>query len=87
MTQPRDFEDPKSQWKDCKVMKSIYGLEQASQGWNLYEALKKFGFLRNDEEPCVYKKLSRCGITFLLFYIDDILLVGNNIHMLELVKE
>ena len=35
MTQPEGFEDPKNAGRVCKLMKSIYGLKQASRSWNL----------------------------------------------------
>ena len=66
-----------------------FGLKQALRSWNLRfdEAIKKFGFLRNEEESCVYKKLSGSSITFLVLYMDDILSKGNDKTMLESVKE
>ena len=35
MTQPEGFVQPKNSGKVCKLQRSIYGLKQASQGWNL----------------------------------------------------
>ena len=35
---------------------------------------------------CVYKKISGSAITFLVHYIDDILLIGNDVGMLSSVK-
>ena len=37
-------------------------------------------------EPCVYKKTSGSAIVFLVLYVDDILLIGNDIPMLQSVK-
>ncbi|KAL0345452.1 UNVERIFIED_CONTAM: Retrovirus-related Pol polyprotein from transposon TNT 1-94 [Sesamum radiatum] len=88
MTQPEGFVDPRSPKKVCKLQRSIYGLKQASRSWNLRfdEAIKEFGFLKNPEEACVYKKLSGSNIVFLVLYVDDILIIGNNIPMLKSVK-
>ncbi|KAL0284347.1 UNVERIFIED_CONTAM: Retrovirus-related Pol polyprotein from transposon TNT 1-94 [Sesamum angustifolium] len=36
----------------------------------------------NDFDPCVYKKVSGSSIVFLVLYVDDILLIGNDIKML-----
>ncbi|GJX50330.1 retrotransposon protein, putative, ty1-copia subclass [Tanacetum coccineum] len=47
---------------------------------------KKFGFTQNPDEPCVYLKASRSNVTFLILYVDDILIMGNNIPMLQCVK-
>ena len=89
MTQPEGFEDPENPRKVCKLEKSIYGLKQASRSWNLRfdEAIKRFDFVKSEEEPCVYKKFSGSSIVFLVLYVDDILLMGNDIPMLESVKE
>jgi Reverse transcriptase (RNA-dependent DNA polymerase) len=35
MIQPTGFEDPKNAGKICKLLRSIYGLKQTSQSWNL----------------------------------------------------
>src|SRR4051812_32323887 len=58
MMQPEGFVDPNNAGKVCKLMKSIYGLKQASRSWNIRfdEVVKEFGFIKNEQEPCVYKK-------------------------------
>jgi hypothetical protein len=49
--------------------------------------IKGFGFIKNVEEPCVYKKVSGRAVIFLVLYVDDILLIGNDIPMmLEVIK-
>jgi hypothetical protein len=88
MTQPEGFVDPKNAGKICKLHRSIYGLKQASRSWNIRfdEVVKGFGFIKNEEEPCIYKKASGSALVFLVLYVDDILLIGNDIPMLEAVK-
>jgi len=88
MMQPEGFVDPTNAGKICKLQKSIYGLKQASRSWNIRfdEVVKGFGFIKNEEEACVYKKESGSYVAFLILYVDDILLIGNNIPMLESVK-
>ncbi|KAJ9566931.1 hypothetical protein OSB04_002897 [Centaurea solstitialis] len=80
MEQPEGFEDPKNPNKVCKLLKSIYGLKQASRSWNLHfdERIKEFGFAKSEFEPCVYTKFSGSIVTFLVLYVDDILLIGND---------
>ena len=88
MTQPEGFVDPKYPKRVCMLQRYIYGLKQASRSWNLRfdEAVKKFGFMKNEDESCVYKKVSGSAIFFLVLYVDDILLIGNYIPTLQSVK-
>jgi Reverse transcriptase (RNA-dependent DNA polymerase) len=88
MIQPTGFEDPKNTGKICKLLKSIYGLKQVSRSWNLrfLEEVKKFDFIKCEEESCVYRKTSGSVIAFLILYVDDILLMGNDIPLLQSAK-
>ncbi|KAJ9559858.1 hypothetical protein OSB04_005018 [Centaurea solstitialis] len=88
MEQPEGFEDPKNPNKVCKLLKSIYGLKQASRSWNLHfdERIKEFGFTKSEFEPCVYTKFNGRIVTFLVLYVDDILLIGNDVPTLQSVK-
>jgi len=88
MIQPEGFVDTNNVGKICKLKKSIYGLKQAFQSWNICfdEVVKGFSFHQNEEEPCVYKKESGSIVVFLIIYVDDILLIGNDIPMLQSVK-
>src|SRR3954465_1587595 len=89
MIQPEGFVDPQNASKVCKLQKSIYGLKQASRSWNIRfkEVVKSFGFIENEKEPCVFKKFRGRSTMFLILYVDDILLIGNDIPMLEAVKD
>lgn len=42
--------------------------------------------MKNDNESCIYKKVRGISITFLGLYVDDIVLIGNDVGMLTLVK-
>ena len=88
MTQPEGFVHSENSGKVCKLQRSIYGLKQVSRSWNLYfdEAVKEFGFIKNEDEPCVYKKVSGSAIVFLVLYVDDILLIENDIPTLKNIK-
>ncbi|GKF00179.1 retrotransposon protein, putative, ty1-copia subclass [Tanacetum coccineum] len=78
MVQPEGFVDPKHPIKVCKLQRSIYGLKQASKSWNTRfdEEIKKFGFDQNLDEPCVYQKASGSNVTFLILYVDDIIIMA-----------
>nr|GEW68366.1 hypothetical protein [Tanacetum cinerariifolium] len=89
MVQPEGFIDHKHPRKVCKLQRSIYGLKKASRSWNkrFDEEIKRFGFTQNLDEPCVYQKASRSNVTFLILYVDDIIVMGNHIPSLQSVKE
>ena len=38
-------------------------------------------------EFCIYKKVSGSFLEFLILYVDDILLIGNNVEFLESIKD
>ncbi|GKB03339.1 retrovirus-related pol polyprotein from transposon TNT 1-94 [Tanacetum coccineum] len=89
MAQPKGFENAKYPKRVCKLQKAIYGLKQASRSWNLYfhEKVTQFGFSRSEDESCIYVKVSGSVVVFLVLYVDDKLLIGNDIPMLESVKD
>ncbi|GJY83826.1 retrotransposon protein, putative, ty1-copia subclass [Tanacetum coccineum] len=89
MEQPEGYVDPNYPNGVCKLQRAIYGLKQASRQWNKQfdEEIKKFGFIQNRDEPCVYRKASGSDIVFLILYVDDILIMGNNIPRLKEVKD
>ncbi|GJY02713.1 retrotransposon protein, putative, ty1-copia subclass [Tanacetum coccineum] len=88
MKQPESFVNLKYPNRVCKLKRSIYGLEQVSRQWNkrFDDEIKKFGFSQNRDEPGVYLKASGSYVIFLILYVDDILIMGNNILMLQDVK-
>ncbi|GKB53113.1 putative RNA-directed DNA polymerase [Tanacetum coccineum] len=89
MAQPEGFENEKYPKRVCKLQKAIYGLKQASRSWNLcfHEKVTQFGFSRSEDESCVYVKVSGSVVVFLVLYVDDILLIGNDIPTLQSVKD
>jgi hypothetical protein len=38
--------------------------------------------VKNMDKPCVYRKVSGSGVIFLILYLDDILLIENDIYLL-----
>ena len=87
MTQPEGFIFG-SDSKVCKLQRSIYGLKQAFRSWNIRfdETIKEFCFSQNLVEPCVYKKTNGIAVVFLVMYVDDILLIGNDVSILKSIK-
>ena len=75
--------------KVCKLLKSIFGLKQASRSWNMRfdQVVKSYGFEKNVDEPCVYKHIKGGKVIFLVLYVDEILLIRNNVGVLTLVLD
>ena len=88
MVQPEGFVAKGQEKKVCKLQKSIYGLKQASRSQNIKfdQSVKSFGFVQSPDEPCVYKKSSSNVVVFLVLYVDDILLIGNDVGTLSSIK-
>ncbi|GJV42570.1 retrotransposon protein, putative, ty1-copia subclass [Tanacetum coccineum] len=51
------------------------------------EKVTQFGFSRSEDESCIYINVSGSVVVFLVLYVDDILLIGNDIPTLQSVKE
>ncbi|KAL0293287.1 UNVERIFIED_CONTAM: hypothetical protein Sradi_6946000 [Sesamum radiatum] len=68
------------------LVESIYALKQASRSWNTRfdEVIWGYDFVKNDYDPCIYMKISGSSVAYLVFYVDDILLI--DIKMLGDIK-
>ncbi|KAL0463038.1 UNVERIFIED_CONTAM: hypothetical protein Slati_0191400 [Sesamum latifolium] len=88
MDQPEDFTAVGEEQKVYRLQSSIYGLKQASRSWNTYfdEVKRGYDFIKNDYDPCIYKKISGSSVAYLVLYVDDILLIGNDVKMLGDIK-
>ena len=88
MEQLLDFIFSDSNHMVCKLQRSIYGLKQASRSWNacFNDVIKMFDFIKNEEEPYVYKKISGSTMIFLVLYVDNILLIENDILILTSIN-
>lgn len=61
-----------------KLRKSLYGLRQAPKLWyKLFTSLLlKNGFSRSSVNDCLFQKTTKNRVIYLLLYVDDILLFG-----------
>ena len=50
------------------------------------ELIKAYGFIQNFGEACIYKKVSGSSVAFLILYVDNISLIGNDIEFLDSIK-
>ena len=86
--QPKGFIARGQEHMACKLQRSIYGLKQASRTCNIRfdQAITLYGFEKSPDEPYVYKRIQGTKVVFLVLYVDDILLIGNDIEVLSSVK-
>lgn len=94
MTQPPGFEDSVHPSYVCKLNKALYGLKQAPHAWytTFFSHLLSLGFHNSACNTSLFIQHTSTSLTFLLVYVDDILLTGNNsshltyfIHQLNFV--
>ena len=50
------------------------------------KVIKMYGFIKNREESCIYKWVNSPVVIFLVLYVDDILLIENDIPTLQGIK-
>jgi len=80
MKQPEGFVVKGKKELVCKLKKSLYGLKQSPRMW--YQKFDIFiwglGFTRSKVKHYVYLKLIGDRVIYLVLYVDDMLLVGND---------
>ncbi|KAL0413294.1 UNVERIFIED_CONTAM: Retrovirus-related Pol polyprotein from transposon TNT 1-94 [Sesamum radiatum] len=88
MDQPEGSTTVGEERKVYRLQRSIYGLKQAFRSWNTRfdEVIQGYDFIKNDYDPCICKKISGSSIAYLVLYVDDILLIGNDVKMLGDIK-
>lgn len=78
MKLPLDFENQEN--KVCKLKKALYGLKQAPRAWNdTFDRVMKFlKFWQSEIDKCLYVRNSKESQMYLLLYVDDIIIAGND---------
>ncbi|KAM0000492.1 putative RNA-directed DNA polymerase [Helianthus debilis subsp. tardiflorus] len=80
LRQPPGFVDPARPNHLCLLHKSLYGLKQAPRAWfqRLSRALQHLGFHGSKTDPSLFIYSSAGTLLYMLVYVDDIILTGNN---------
>jgi hypothetical protein len=69
----------------CKLKKSLYGLKQSLRMWyrKFYNYMLRLGFIRSKACHCVYFKLIGDHLIYLVLYVEDMLLIGNEKEIID----
>ncbi|PKU84173.1 Retrovirus-related Pol polyprotein from transposon TNT 1-94 [Dendrobium catenatum] len=80
MRQPKGFEDSTHPDYVCHLQKAIYGLRQAPRQWynTFTSTLVSMGFSHSTADPSLLILHDNSIRIYLLIYVDDILITGNN---------
>lgn len=64
----------------CRLVKSLYGLKQATRAWNakFTSYLPVLGFKTSLSNTSIFVKVDEDNVTILLLYVDNIILTGSN---------
>jgi histone deacetylase 1/2 len=86
MIQPPGFEAADKSLV-CKLNKALYGLKQAPRAWfeRLRSALLKLGFCPSKCDPSLFTLHGSHHSTFLLVYVDDIIITGSSNSLIQTV--
>lgn len=73
----------------CRLKKSLYGLKQASRQWfaRLHSELLHLGFKQSKQDYSLFIKSSPTSITIVAIYVDDILVTGNDMQAVHILKD
>jgi hypothetical protein len=88
MKQPEGFAMKGKKELVCKMKNSMYGLKQSLRIWyqKFVTYMLELGFTRRKEDHCVYFKLVYDHIIYLVLYVDDMFMIGNNEEIIQDVK-
>lgn len=84
MEQPPGFIDDAHPDYVCQLKKAVYGLKQAPRAWfnQFSDYLLSEGFVCTNANSSLFVAHHDQGVLYLLLYVDDILVTGNNIEYL-----
>lgn len=73
----------------CKLNRTLYGLKQAPNEWNKRFNLfaKEQGFRQCKADRCLYVLSNGGDNIYLLLYVDDFLIAGNNRMLIDSIKQ
>ena len=72
----------------CRLRKSLYGLKQPRAWFGKFNnVVQQFGMTRCEANHFVFYQHSSVGCFYLIVYVDDIILIGSNNHVISQLKQ
>ena len=86
MMVPEGYDNPHN--LVCRLVKSIYGLKQASRQWNakLQGELQLRGYIQSKNDYSLFIKKNNLLTTIIAVYVDDIILTGDDKEEIQNLK-
>jgi hypothetical protein len=89
MKQPEGFVVKGKQELVCKLKRCLYGLKKSPRMW--YQKFDTYtlslGFMRSKYDHCIYSKEEGGSFIHVTLYVNDMLLIGNNMDIIKEVKK
>jgi hypothetical protein len=87
ITQPPGYEEGDAGMA-CHLHKALYGLKQAPRAWHhrLHQELDSYGFKVSEADPSLYIYTGKEFNTYILVYVDDILISSKSLDNVTTVK-
>ena len=88
MVQPPRFQSGLKTSAVFRLMKSLYGLKQASCPWNakITQGLHKMGFSPSKLDSSLFISQGRDGPISILLYVDDLVITSSDLEEIDCVK-
>lgn len=89
VAQPEGFVEKGKEHLVYKLVKALYGLHQAPRAWyaKLSKSLVEFGFVKCPYEHAVYTKKFGEDMLIIGVYVDDLLVTGTKVALIEEFKD
>ena len=86
MKLPHSYSHPPGfPYRVCRLRRVLYGLKQAPRAWfaRLSSTISQHGFSGSSFDTALFLRQSDHGITVLLLYVDDMIIIGDDMQGIQ----